>query len=278
MKRVRLVAIDLDGTLLDTNGRLEATQVEACRAASSACAIVIATGRRPRKARRLLDLFDFEHYIISCSGGVTEHRHSNRRVQTVCFDASSVSILVDAFSRFGVPALLSCCDGPNEEILVAGGPEAGRYFTGYLAGNASSRFRRVEHDQPVDANVNLVSAIGPVEELEKLQHLIASEFPGSFSLQLVRHLSVPGAALDILPAGVSKWTALQTVSAELGLASDEIAAIGDDMNDLEMLRNAGVAIAMANARPEILAVAHHVTKSCDNGGVAYALKELLSLT
>jgi Cof subfamily protein (haloacid dehalogenase superfamily) len=82
--------------------------------------------------------------------------------------------------------------------------------------------------------------------------------------------------LEILPAGVNKGTALDKLQEILGLNRENIVCFGDNMNDIEMLRNAGTGIAMGNARSEVKEAADQVTSDHNNDGVGCALNELLS--
>ena len=77
-------------------------------------------------------------------------------------------------------------------------------------------------------------------------------------------------------AGVSKWTALAKICEGLGIAPSEIAAIGDDTNDIEMIVNAGMGIAMGNAVDDVKRVADYETESNARDGVARAIERLLS--
>jgi hydroxymethylpyrimidine pyrophosphatase-like HAD family hydrolase len=84
-----------------------------------------------------------------------------------------------------------------------------------------------------------------------------------------------GYILEILQAGVSKWQALQQLAAQQDIAPDEIIAVGDDHNDLDMIRYAGLGIAMGNAVPEVKAAADAVTGSNAEDGLVQALEHFI---
>jgi hydroxymethylpyrimidine pyrophosphatase-like HAD family hydrolase len=73
---------------------------------------------------------------------------------------------------------------------------------------------------------------------------------------------------EIAPVGVTKWTGILALAKEWGIRAAEIVAVGDDVNDLPMIREAGLGIAMGNARPEVQAEADVVVGTNDAGGLA----------
>ncbi len=81
--------------------------------------------------------------------------------------------------------------------------------------------------------------------------------------------------LEVLPSGVSKGQALRFLADYLGLAVDEVIAVGDNLNDIEMLREAGLGVAMGNAHPDVKRVADRMTASNDQDGVAQVIEEYL---
>lgn len=81
--------------------------------------------------------------------------------------------------------------------------------------------------------------------------------------------------MDIIPAKGSKWIGIEHMLAHFGLRADEVAAVGDGDNDLEMLQNAGVSIAMGNATDKLKAVADYVTDHLEQDGILHALQWLM---
>jgi hypothetical protein len=81
---------------------------------------------------------------------------------------------------------------------------------------------------------------------------------------------------EIAPAGVTKWSGVTAVAAAWGIAAAEICAVGDDVNDLPMVRNAGLGVAMGNAVADVQAAADHVVATHDDGGIADVADLLLA--
>ncbi|MBE5803864.1 MAG: HAD family hydrolase [Clostridiales bacterium] len=91
------------------------------------------------------------------------------------------------------------------------------------------------------------------------------------------YLTDGGCTIQVASREASKHLAIEGVGRQLGLRPEEIAVFGDDLNDVEMLSHCPNSVAMGNAHPEVKAIAAHVTLSCDDDGVAHALKNILHL-
>jgi Cof subfamily protein (haloacid dehalogenase superfamily) len=273
----RLVAIDLDGTLLGSGSVLADVQLEACRKASENCAIVIATGRRAVKVRQLLKDFDFPHYLITCAGCHVEERPSGRLIASSILHKQSLAKVVGLFEEHSVSALLFCEEPSGVDMLVRRNSHSHPFFENYVVRNSTDRTVHASFADEHDLPVHYVSTIGEEQRLQVVHDELVRRHGSEFNSHLVRNISVPGAALDVLPGGVSKWSGIEALMAELGISREETAAIGDDMNDYEMIANAGIGIAMANAREEIRAIASAHTKAHNEDGVAWALANLLKV-
>jgi hydroxymethylpyrimidine pyrophosphatase-like HAD family hydrolase len=82
--------------------------------------------------------------------------------------------------------------------------------------------------------------------------------------------------LEVFAADATKWSAIQRIAAERAIPHDRIAAIGDQINDLSMIRGAGLGIAMGNAAPSVKSAAARHTRTNDQSGVAHAIRQILS--
>jgi len=84
-----------------------------------------------------------------------------------------------------------------------------------------------------------------------------------------------GQILEFLALGTGKWTTARRLAEAHGIAPEQIAAVGDDLNDLDLVREAGLGIAMGNAAPEVRAAADLVVAGNDQGGAVIAIEEVL---
>ena len=108
-------------------------------------------------------------------------------------------------------------------------------------------------------SVVMISSMADSESLLTLKGRIAGQFGNRVQTNFIMNTNYRGHILEVTRAGVSKWTALAKICEGLGIAPSEIAAIGDDTNDIEMIVNAGMGIAMGNAVADVQRVADYET-------------------
>jgi hypothetical protein len=125
---------------------------------------------------------------------------------------------------------------------------------------------------PQTIHVGALAERGPLEELNG--HLERA-FGAAIRHQVMNNTNAEGAFLEILTPGNSKWRALSRLLDLEGIAAEQVIAIGDEINDLEMIRHAGVGVAMGNAIPAIKAVADYVTRSNEEDGVAHVVEQFV---
>jgi hydroxymethylpyrimidine pyrophosphatase-like HAD family hydrolase len=109
--------------------------------------------------------------------------------------------------------------------------------------------------------------MGPQAEMAGLEAGLDAALPGRLSLHTIKSPRYRDWMCEIAPAGVTKWSGVMSVATAWGIAADEICAVGDDVNDIPMIRAAGIGVAMGNARPEVMAVADLVVGSNDGRGI-----------
>jgi hydroxymethylpyrimidine pyrophosphatase-like HAD family hydrolase len=112
----------------------------------------------------------------------------------------------------------------------------------------------------------------PTEEL----FAIAQGVVGELAALATATFSVTDGLLELSAAGVTKAFGLERLAADHGIAHEEVVAFGDMPNDLAMLEWAGWSVAVANAHPDVLAIADEITASCDDDGVAQVIERLLT--
>lgn len=264
---VRLVAIDVDGTLLDSGHRLKVEVRDAvCRLAASGVQVVLATARGPQAVRDIVRQFDFSPWLIGFSGGwIGELDEGSLQPKNIRSDqripaAEARSVLSTAISYNVEPNVFT--------------PESWRVRTltpEILEECAIVNLQPVQTGELVTmeespSKIMLISRLDQIGALKRIQESVQSVATATFSKPNY---------LEILPAGVNKAKALTKVAALFGLELSEVAAIGDGPNDLEMLSEAGFAIAMGNASDRVKSAADLVVSTNDNAGVAEAVEKIL---
>jgi hypothetical protein len=265
--RPRLVATDLDGTLLRSDGTIDDRTRRALAAIEAAgLALVICTARPARWLRPLAEETGHRGLAVCANGGVIWDLHSESVVEAFPLP---VEVAHEVVSRL--------------RATLPQGAWAVERTGGFAHEPAYAPRWPVPDDTVVDAIDVLLSPATPPAVKLMLRHpelspdaLLAHARALIGDLVEVSHSSSTDALLEISAPGVSKASALAGVCAELGIASADVIAFGDMPNDLPMLAWAGWGVAVANAHEEVIAAADEVTASNDESGVAAVLERLLT--
>ncbi|HKE97560.1 MAG TPA: HAD family hydrolase [Actinomycetes bacterium] len=255
----RLVASDLDGTLLGPDGEVSArTRAVLRRLGEAGITVVVVTGRPPRWIRGLLD-DDVVHELVICANGAVVYDPGAGRVVTTDPLPAAVAARLVARLRERAPGVTFAVE-TGEELrcelqhpLHGGGPGG--------TGDALDLVR---------GPVCKLIAHAPDGRVEAL-HALAVELAGEEAVATVSGFEL----VEISAAGVTKAFALERLCGELGVAAAEVIAFGDMPNDLPMLAWAGHGVAVGNAHPAVLARADEVAASNADDGVAEVLERLL---
>jgi Cof subfamily protein (haloacid dehalogenase superfamily) len=260
----KAVATDLDGTLLRSDGSLDDRTCRALAAVESAGAqLIICTARPARWMRPLAEATGHRGVAICANGGMLWDLHAESVLEDFPLDpvtAGEVVALLQENLPGGVWAVERSSGFAREPAYWSRWPIPPETIVGAIEALVTEpslklMFRNDRHT----ADALLEQARPLVGHLAELSHSNAAE-----------------SLLEIAAAGVSKATALQRVCAERGVASDDVVAFGDMPNDLPMLQWAGHAVAVANAHPDVLAIADEVTAGNDEAGVARVLERIFA--
>jgi Cof subfamily protein (haloacid dehalogenase superfamily) len=262
--RIRLVATDLDGTLLHTDG----TVTDRTRAALTAVeglgvTVVFVTGR---PVRWMLELWEHvgEHGLAVCSNGGIVYDVPRRAVRSARPIPVDVGLRVADLVREAVPGTTFALERTS--------------------GFAKEPGFRERYAVPDDVEVGPLGELfddGTVKMLARHEELEPEAFWAETE-RVVGHLvtttwSSLGALVEISAAGVTKASTLALLCDELGVSPREVLAFGDMPNDLAMLEWAGTSYAMANGHPSVLELAGRTAPSNQEDGVAAVLEELFGL-
>ncbi len=259
----RLAAIDLDGTLLRRDGTISARTKRAVRSALAAgIEPVLVTARGPRTVGDIAVELGVRGEAI-CSNGAIVLDLRTRRVRRLREIETEVALELVRALRERLPG-----------ILFAVEREAFAHEPGFSAWEftppAGTRVATAEELLEQPPTKLILRHAG--HELEAIA-AVAEEVAGQRA-----SVSVSGEwVVEVSAAGVNKAAALAELCAERGIAAAEVVAFGDHLNDLPMLAWAGRAVAVANAHPEVIAVADEVTATNDEDGVAQVLERLSGL-
>jgi len=256
LSRPAVVASDLDGTIVRSDGTFSDRTIAAVAAVEAAgSTFVMVTGRPSRWMKEVADRTGHRGLAVCANGALFYDLHTEQVVRSWLLSADAARDVVEAL-RDALPGIAFAV-----ERLDLGFAHEPDYRPRWDSTDPRTQ-GPVEHLLSAD----VVKLLARHEELgsDELLSLAKSAVPEGAELT---HSSSDG-LLEISAAGVSKASGLATVCAELGVAADDVVAFGDMPNDLPMLAWAGTGVAVANAHPEVLAAADEVTASNDDDGVA----------
>lgn len=268
--RTRLVALDVDGTLLDSNHRVSSrtrTTLEAVR--RSGHVVVLASSRSPQGLEPVLEQCSGSaNWVIACQGAVVTETPTVARDRAMVDSPIPTSIALSVADR-ATDLGGSVCWYVWDRLLV-------RRIT-----DAVHREVAITGEKPEVQHHGLRGSPSPHkilaifdDDTQAARFLQQSQKDGT-GIQAV--LSKPG-YVEITAHGVDKGRALEHLARVLGMTKRDIIAIGDGENDVALLRAAGTAVAMGNASTRLLEVADHITATNDQDGVANALEAFIGAT
>lgn len=262
MRDVSIVATDLDGTLLRSDRTVSDRTRASLRAASDAgLTVIVVTARPPRWLDDIAGLH-LHGYAICANGAVVVDLETGTHLERIVLSRDDV-VAVTAAIRAGLPdvafALETGVGFGHEPTYVSDWPTP----PGTPVGDVATLVDAL--DEPIKLLVRHAE-LG-AHSLAALQEVAGERCSVSFS---------GGAGLiEVAPFGIDKGASLARLVTELGVAAAKVVAVGDMPNDLPMLRWAGHAAAVANAHPDLLAIADTILPSNDDDGVAHLIEMLL---
>ncbi|MCT1364966.1 MULTISPECIES: Cof-type HAD-IIB family hydrolase [unclassified Microbacterium] len=266
---VRLIATDLDGTLLDSSSTVSPRTRAALDAARDAgVAVVPVTARQPIGLRVIAADAGFDGWALCGNGAYATHLTEGRMLFAEELPPATLRTVADAL-RASVPGLLFASVREGGETFVA--------QHGYATIAQLSDHKRdpatmggVPLDEVLAApTLKLVirhPELAPAALFETLRSLGLTGFEATLS----------GAPfVEVMAQGVTKATGLARLCTHLGIDRSDVVAFGDALNDVEMLRWAGHGVAMAHAEPVVQEAADETTATNDEDGVARVIERLL---
>ncbi len=272
---IKLIAMDLDGTLLDSRGKLPDENVKAvAEAAENGVKIVIVTGRRFNSARLSTQALRCDVDFITSNGALIKSR-SGETCYRKLLPAGVARQVLEFTAEYRACAGV-IFDRPLErQVIFEQIDWNGAYVGPYLARHREqvAEVRPLtdclDGEDPVE--ILFLSDCAAIARVARLlsQSSLASHYTLAITEYQARNLSM----LDVLQRGVSKGAALAEWASRQGFARDEILAIGDNWNDREMLQYAGFPVVMGNSVAALKESGWETTLSNDDCGVAHVIRK-----
>ncbi len=276
MVAIRLIAIDVDGTLLDPKFQIsEANLQTLARAHAQGIEIALATGRRHTFALPVARALGFDVTLISSNGAVTRRSSGDLFHQDLLPSTTALKLL-DYMVEFRSNTVLTFDRPGKGAIVLECAEELNQSIQRWMEKNSEW----IEYMRPLEKAVTEapIQAMfcGTVPRMQQAQGRLAgcpfaSEFTALRTQYDARNLCI----VDILNQGCSKGHALERWALHNGYLREEVMAIGDNFNDVEMLDFAGLPVVMGNASPELKQYGWMETLGNDASGVAWAVEQVL---
>jgi 5-amino-6-(5-phospho-D-ribitylamino)uracil phosphatase len=273
-----MIAIDLDGTLLSPEGKVTPRVKQAVhRALKAGLLVCFATGRNWTESRMVLDAI--EHYssavfvggamVVDTSRDVTLHRQLMDQklaaeVSAVLEEMGHAVLALQDTEKVGVDYLITdnvTLDASTKQWVKV--TAAGVRFV--------RRLGEYAHEHTVRVGV-----VASRESVEKAKSALEKKFADRVVVQAIYVPAYDVEVLEVFDPSVNKWEGLLHVARHHEIDPSQIIAVGDDLNDLAMIANAGLGVAMGNARPEVKAIATKIIGANKDEGLAAFLDELVN--
>jgi len=276
---IRLLAIDIDGTLLDSRFQISAANLDALRRAHEAgIEVVLVTGRRHSFALPISDLLGFDLWLISSNGAVTKSRRGElfHRDFLPVETARNLCALMKDFRGNTVVTFDKECKGA---LVLERMDELNVSIQRWLEKNMEFIEFVVPLEKALVADPVQAMFCGNIERMRAaLDALTSSAMADRITVLRTEYVPRDLCIVDVLNQGCSKGHALDRWARHRGIPREQVMAIGDNYNDVEMLEFAGLPVIMGNASQDLKQHGWTVTLSNEESGVAAAIDQVLGVS
>jgi Cof subfamily protein (haloacid dehalogenase superfamily) len=270
---IRLIGIDVDGTLLDSRGHLpDANRDAIFEAVESGIHVALVTGRSYPFARPVADPLPESVTLIVSSGAVERAMDGTVLARRLLDRRIAQNVLAATLPLRDHAALIFDRDESNQivfETMNWEHPGRKNYWlrNSHLIGQTVPLEAALTED-PVEVMFN-----GAAVAMRSLTESLKREARG-FTVSLTEYVHRDFSLVDVTAPNATKGHALAWRAEQLGLTRDQVMAVGDNFNDVEMLEYAGTPVLMANAVEDLRRPGWHVTGHQDEAGLAQAIRKL----
>jgi Cof subfamily protein (haloacid dehalogenase superfamily) len=271
---IRLLALDIDGTILDSDGHLPAANRDAiARVIDAGVEVALATGRRYDFARPVFEKLPAPLTLILSNGAIVKTRDGETLMRSLLPCDTARAVLADVPEHRASAAVVFDRPREGQVVFEAIDWEHPRHQR-FLAANRPFLIESVPLEDCLTEDPIQVMFSGGCVEMRSLFERL-QDAACEFSVALTEYQHRDFSMVDVVRAGCSKGSALRAWSHHRGFARVEVMAMGDNLNDVQMLEFAGTPVLMGNALAELKARGWPVTGTNDEGGVARAIEHYI---
>ena len=280
----KFIAIDIDGTLLNSKSILtEKTKEVLRKATANGVYIVLTSGRLTDNVKKFCDDIGANKYLIAENGASIINLQTNELEYSKYMSKNVVNNVLDVCDENNIYYMVYT----NKELIVKSIKHMTMFF--YKQNyNPNARIKTIvagrDYIDEVRDNFtklmicdedraiynNIIAKLSKISEIDVLPvpHISTKklEIDG-------KKTKIEYSYADICAKGTNKWNAIKELIDKLGIKPEEVIAIGDNINDIKMIENAGLGVAMDNGSPHVKALADVIAPSNDSDGVAYIVEK-----
>ncbi|MTI69622.1 MAG: Cof-type HAD-IIB family hydrolase [Firmicutes bacterium] len=277
--KYKLIAIDLDGTLLTDNKKLLEENKRILNLLNDmSVEIVIATGRRYWAAKNFVKELNMDLVVMANNGNIVRKIDDDSILVSKYLDKDDFYELIKKGKDKSLYPVIHVDHYDEGYDIIIELDINNEKYSKYMHNNLE-RFRQIERISDYkNPKVLSVCYMSDYEILKKFENNLKNKFPNKYNSHIMNNTPTVGPILEIMNPLGSKWTSLKEYALDKGINIDEIIAIGDDNNDVDMIQNAGLGIGMKNCSQPVKKVADMITEKNNNeAGVASILKRIYNL-
>ncbi|MBM7561101.1 Cof-type HAD-IIB family hydrolase [Fusibacter tunisiensis] len=268
----KLIVSDIDGTLLRNDKSIsDHTKNTIFKAIEDGHIFAIATGRMHGAGKIITQTLDYNGYLISCNGAVVKHLKTGELLQAIELPKETAHAVVKICKKYDVYFHfydIETIYAERREHLAKG------YADGMAELPEAFKFNVVfESDLSGFVDKVPIYKIGLYSEHPEIFQKVMQEINLISGVQTCKSLTT---SFDVMAEGVSKATGIEAIRNHYNIPVENVIALGDNENDMDMVKYAGVGVAMGNATEALKAVADFVTKDNESDGLVYALERFVN--
>ncbi|TDT50727.1 Cof-type HAD-IIB family hydrolase [Fonticella tunisiensis] len=274
--KYKLVAMDMDGTLLNDNKEVsERTKETLKKAADLGVKLVVCTGRIFASARIYAGIIGTKAPIIASNGAYIREKDSERIIYEKYMNPQKVRKLVEMAKKYGFKPTLFTADTVFAEEISFISANYKKWNESLPEGDRIKIEVVNNFDEVIEKNRNrLLKAVIMGDDIDGL-HKLRREIRETVEVADLSIASSYSNNFEVMEYGVSKGEAVKFLANYFNISSDEVICIGDNENDISMIQYAGLGIAMGNAEDYVKNIADYVTDTNENDGVAKAIEKFV---
>jgi len=276
----RLLVCDLDGTLIDRTQKIGPIDLAALqKAVQAGIQIAICTGRSIRESLNIIKPLELTGPGVFVNGATLNDMSSGKTLIRRVIQPQFVNNLIDFFGSLGHAVLLLVDHDQAQQpyyLVTSHGPIHAATEEWFVR----NRIMAEEADELSDLVLRHVVRLGIVVDLEhtaNIEKALQANFNGHVNFHSLKAPVFDCHVIEVFSLDIDKWTGIVELCRMENIDPQNVITVGDDLNDLPMLRQATRSYAMGNALEEVKLAAKKVTRRQDQGGVAAVVEEILEM-